>query len=163
MSQSRSDLVSRAAQFVFIGLLIVSTGLGIRLGADFQIDTNLADISPQSHTSADTKNAIKQLSSNIEQRVLLLISSADEDAALDAETELRERLQSIDLIDVSDTSEELVETLIASIKAYRFSLLTAEQRQTLLNDSVQAIAERAKAALFDPARMASVYRFEDDP
>ena len=163
MGNSKSAIVSRVAHWTFLCLLLISGVLAYQLRGDFRIDTNLADISPQGEATTETKNAIKQLSANIEQRVLLLITSADEDAALDAQAKLIDRLQSIELIDLSPTPEELVETLIASIKQYRFALLTDKQRQSLLDDSVEKIAERAKAALYDPARMASVYRFEDDP
>lgn len=152
-----------ACRFVFFSLLIICIIAAINIGQSINIDTNLADVSPKTNNSALTDNAIEQLSSSIQKRIILLISSNDEDSVYDAQDELNTGLEIIKSITLQTNPDDLSEKLIEGLKPYRFSLLTDEQRVALLTKSVQTIAKESENSLYDLSSNARIYDFNDDP
>jgi len=124
-------------RFVFFSLLIFCIVSAVNIGKSINIDTNLADVSPKTNNTALTDNAIDQLSKFIEKRIILLVSSNDEDSLYDAIDELNTELEGINSLTLQSDSDELSEKVIERLKPYRFSLLTEKQRTTLLTKSAQ--------------------------
>jgi len=158
---SKTNLI--IGRFVFFSLLIFCLVNAIKISKSINIDTNLADVSPKTSNSALTGNAIDQLSSYIEKRIILLISSNDEDILYDAIDELSIELEKITSITLQASPDELSEKVIKGLKPYRFSLLTDEQRSSLLTKSAQQIAQQSETSLYDLSSNARIYDFNDDP
>ncbi len=153
----------RVWQCLFLVLLLATTILGLHIAQSIQIDTDLADIAPATQTTDATKKATQALRSNIEQRIVLLISGQDEDSVLDAEDYLRTALTSIPNTSLHTHSDELAERVINELKPYRFSLLNTQQRTALSKTTAQQIAEQAKSELHSLSGPMRVLSFQDDP
>jgi len=146
------------------GLLSLATvGLFLSLDGNIQIDTDLAELSPENQHSASTRSAIEELSSNIQQRIILLVSGSKDDQVLEAEEALRDKLSQIDLLHVLPNSDDLAEQLIDQLKPYRFSLLTSQQRTKLESNTADEIAARAQQQLYQLSGQTRIYNFSDDP
>jgi len=150
-------------RFVFFSLLIFCFVSALNIGKSINIDTNLADVSPKTSDTVLTRNAIDQLSSFIEKRIIFLISSEDEDVLYEAVDELNTELEEFESITLQTDAESLSEKIIEDLKPYRFSLLTDKQRTTLLTKSAQQIANESKKSLYDLSSNARIYDFNDDP
>ena len=150
-------------RFVFFSLLIFCIISAANISKSINIDTNLADVSPKTSNTALTSDAIDQLSSYIEKRIILLISSDDEDVLYDVVDELNTELKEVTSITLQTSPNELSEKVIEGLKPYRFSLLTDEQRSDLLTKSAQQIAKQSEASLYDLSSNARIYDFNDDP
>ena len=150
-------------RLLFIALLLISSVLGLRIASELQIDTNLADVSPSIQNTLETRAAIAQLTQNVEQRILLLISGGDDDSVFEAEQQLRNRLSKLSELSILPTSEVLAEKLTEGIKPFRFSLLSDDQRAELISGNAEAIVQQAKASLFGLSEQIRLYPFADDP
>jgi len=153
----------RIWQTLFALLLTLATISLIKIAPSIQIDTNLAEISPDNQHLPQTQEAIAALRENIEQRIILLVSGDDEDTVYAAEEALREALGAAPNIAVLASSEEIVERLVQSLKRYRFSLLTATQKNKLATLSATQIAEQAQSDLYSLSGQLRIYPFDDDP
>jgi len=128
MSLKNSLLTCR---LIFTALLFISLIGALTIGKSIHIDTNLADVSPKTNNPIITDQAINALSRSIEKRIILLISSDNEDVVHNAQDEIEEHLNSIESITLQANPDELSERLIENLKPYRFSLLTQSQRSML--------------------------------
>ncbi len=128
-----------------------------------QIDTNLADVTPTTINSAESADAIKALQSNIENRVLILLSSADELGLDRAEELLREALTGAPNLEVHPDNDEIFNTLQAQLSPFRFNFLTDSQRQDLIDFNAEQIAEQAKSQMLTLIGEPRILGFADDP
>lgn len=153
----------RLAQWLFAALLIGSLVVAFTKLGEIQIDTNLGGISPNTQNSAAITKAIKVLQDDVESRLTLLISGADEDQVYDAHDSLRAQLANLEVVQVHPSSEQLSEQLIQRLRPYRFSLLTADQRQHLLDTDAKQLAAQARDSLYSLTGRANILSFQDDP
>lgn len=153
----------RVWQALFILLLTVTLGGLFKIAPAIIIDTDLADVSPADQHNENTLDAINTLQKNIHKRVILLISSDQEESLYNAEESLREALERIPNIDVLPSSEDLGEQVLEGLKPYRFSLLTEKQATQLDALSADQIAFDAKASLYSMSSQLRMYSFSDDP
>lgn len=153
-------MLSRAV----FGLLFISAiVLLISIRDEIQIDTDLAELSPQNQHNAANRAAIGELTSSIQQRIIFLVSGIDEDQVFDAHEALYKQLADFELLTVQPSSDELAEGLIEKLKPYRFSLLSEEQRQRLSSNDADTLAANAKQQLYQLTGPPRVYSFADDP
>ena len=127
------------------------------------IDTNLTEVSPQAEGSAETTEAIQQLSTSIEQRVILLVQGPDEDQVYDAGEALRLGLDKLKDITVIDNNEVLTEKLVSKLSIYRFLLLSESQQSFIASKSPQQIALLAKQKLYSIDSSGRALSFDKDP
>ena len=153
----------KVCRYIFTALFVFCVISAVSIGKSIYIDTSLADITPKSSNPALTEQAIQTLSQSIQKRIILLISSNNEDAVYHAQDELTKQLQKINSIALQVSPDELTERFIEELKPYRFSLLTAVQVNKLINKSAEQIAQTSKASLYDLSSTARVYDFNDDP
>ncbi|WP_170131986.1 MMPL family transporter [Arenicella xantha] len=152
----------RIARILFIVLVIASIVLALRLGTAIQIDTDLADISPGSQHSSQTRAAIDALQDNIQQRIILLVSGP-EDAAYQADDDLRQALSQVSNLTVHASPEQRSEQMIEQLTPYRFSLLTVNQQASLTDMNADEIANSAYAAMLGLSGQVRVLPFTLDP
>ena len=150
-------------RIVFFSLIIVCVFITFYISKSFNIDTNLADVSPKNSHSVATDHAIESLSKFIEKKIILLISGTDEDLVFDAQDELTDKLSDVNGIKVQFDSDQLSSKIINDLKPYRFSLLTQSQRSRLLSLSAQQIAEQSKNSLYELSSAPRILNFNDDP
>ena len=153
----------RVWQTLLVGLLGVMIAGLIKIAPAIKIDTDLADVSPINQHGIDTLEAVDALQTNIQQRIILLISSGQEENLLSADESVREALANIPNISVLPSSEDLGEQVLAGLKPYRFSLLTPKQSKELSALSADEIARAAKTNLYSMSGQQRIYSFADDP
>ena len=88
-----------SARLAFVLLAVASIWLALQTGRDWNIDTDLADLSPRTKQSAGTKAATQALRENIEQRIVLLLQGQEEDLYA-ADSALRDALSTLSLIHI---------------------------------------------------------------
>ena len=142
------DKFVQTIQWVFIGLLVTSIVLALKVYDQIEINTDLSELNPQQRHSKTTKDAINSLSEDIERRVLLLISGANEDTVYDAESKLRDELSKLNQLQLHPHTEDLAYDLIETIIPHRFSLLNATQRNSLNNSTNQEIIKESESNLY---------------
>lgn len=162
MADSALSKVSQLGLWIFVFCLMLSASYAVFIQGRFTIDTGLADVAPDIVKSEHAKDAIKSLRTNIEKRMLLLVSGVDQDAVFDAADALSESLANSPELRVLPNSEELVENLIRTLERYRFNFLGQQQADFLVKTSKEQIAESAVRALHSMAS-ARVYPFNKDP
>lgn len=150
-------------QGVFALALLISVVLFTQQFSTLKIDTDLADMTPATRASDETKEATALLRQNLEKRILLLITARDEDLAFDAEDALRSKLGSLTNLTLFPNNDRLVEQVLEGLKPYRFSLLNQNQQRRLQTQSAKDIAEKAKADLYSVNGQLRVFNFADDP
>ncbi|MFT5608946.1 MAG: putative exporter, partial [Parvicella sp.] len=165
-------MLLRLGQLLFGFLILGSLVLAAKVIGHVKIDTSLADLSPASISHSDS-TARQQLSQNIQNRIILLVSGSDQDAVIDASEELRESLIGLrndqntwlNAIDfqVIDDNETVAQDLIEKLKPYRFKLLTKQQRNALKSNSNAQIVASAESRLYDLAGDGQLYSFTEDP
>ena len=148
---------------LFIGLLSLTILLAWEIVPDIRIDTNLADVTPETLNDPQTQDAIHKLQASIQQRIILLLQSADENEVFDAADYLASQLDKIDGITVLEDNDALAEKLISSLSKYRFSLLSETQRQNLSKLNAGEIAEKAAQNLYKSNQSPQVFSFDQDP
>jgi len=153
----------RVWQGLFVVCLLAMLFFGLNAASNIQIDTNLADIAPTTQTDNNTKAAVATLQKNIQQRIVLLISAANEDSVFAAQDYLRAAIEVLPNIRLHPSSDELAENLIDHLMPYRFSLLSLQQRTDLPRTSAQEIAEQAQQSLYSLSSAVRLFSFEDDP
>lgn len=162
----------KLGQMLFTFLVLGSLILAAKTVGHVQIDTSLADLSPTNSAGFDSA-ARQQLSQNIQNRIILLVSGSDQDAVIDASDELRESLLRVRngqdpwlnriYFQVLDDSETIAEKLIENLRPYRFKLLTTQQRKALKTNANAEIVASAKRRLYELAGDGRLYSFKDDP
>lgn len=157
-----NHMAIRAARILFAVLLLVSVGLSVHLGASIQIDTDLADVSPNNQYSRQIQAATDALQHNIQHRIILLVSGA-EDAVYDADEALRTKLERTPNVTVHKSPDQQAEALILQLADYRFSLLTDSQQASLKSASPEQIANDALAAIYGLSGQIRVLPFAQDP
>jgi predicted exporter len=170
--EAAHGMLLRLSQFLFCFLVLGSLVLAAKVIGHVQIDTSLADLSPAS-ISHSASTARQQLSQNIQNRIMLLVSGSDQDAVIDASEELRESLIGLrndqntwlNAIDfqVIDDNETVAQDLIEELKPYRFKLLTEQQRNALKSNSIAQIVASAESRLYGLAGDGQLYSFTEDP
>lgn len=160
VGSSRYLLVSRV---IFVILIVASIFLGLNIGNKIEINTSLDNLAPRLQDNPQIQAATNSLNKNIEKSILFLLSSENEDVVYIAEDDLRLHLGNASIITVHPDANYLSEQLIKNLKPYRFSLLSTEQQQVLLNDSASEIAAVAKASLYNLSAQSRAYPFDDDP
>jgi predicted exporter len=150
-------------RILFVSLIMLGTWLAATILPNPQIDTSLTDVTPRTILTPGTEAAIRALQSNIESRVLLLISSSTEEKSAQAEDALRDALSHVPEIRLHPRNDELLFDLIDSMKPYRFSFLSASQRNRLKKLTAAEIAEQAQRDLIGISSSARLYSFGDDP
>ena len=151
-----------SARLAFVLLAAASIWLALQTGRDWNIDTDLADLSPRTKQSAGTKAATQALRENIEQRIVLLLQGQEEDLYA-ADSALRDALSTYPNLRVIPDSATLAEELITQLKPFRFHLLTPAQRSELTAESKQSIVAKAERALYSNSDLARIYPFHEDP
>lgn len=150
-------------QSLFVFILLASVLIFAQQASKLQIDTDLADMTPATRASDETRLATAALRKNIEQRILFLITATDEDNAYNAEEQLRNSLKDIANISVFSANDQLAERVLEGLKPYRFSLLSSQQQERLQSQSADSIAQQAKASLYSSNGLLRVFGFADDP
>ena len=150
-------------QGCFALILVFTIIIFAQQAPNLQIDTDLADMTPATSATDNTRLATATLRSNIEQRILFLIIGNDEDKVFDAQDQLRSSLANVSNISVFPDNDILFENIIAGLKPYRFSLLSAQQQQKLQSLSPDTIANQALASLYSINGQLRVFGFTDDP
>lgn len=130
--------------------------------AAFSIDTGLADVAPTIASDVQTHQAIASLRQNIEQRIIFLISSQDEDQAYEAADELHTRLADLSALTLLPDNEQLIDDILQVLEPYRFNLLTQQQQKSLANSSQPELVNSAKRDVYSMAS-ARLYPFVKDP
>ena len=148
---------------LFGTLLVVSALLAWQIYPQVKIDTDLADVSPMTRNSLETQEAITDLRSSIEQRVIFLIQGDDEDEVFDAQDYLRAELIKLDGISVFESNQILLEKLFDSLLEYRFTLISKEQQQRLESRSANDIAQTAQSNLYKSSSAGQLFTFAEDP
>ena len=148
---------------LFGTLLVVSALLAWQIYPQVKIDTDLADVSPMTRNSLETQEAITDLRSSIEQRVIFLIQGDDEDEVFDAQDYLRAELIKLDGISVFESNQILLEKLFDSLLEYRFTLISKEQQQRLESRSANEIAQTAQSNLYKSSSVGQLFTFAEDP
>ncbi|GHA14650.1 hypothetical protein GCM10008090_25570 [Arenicella chitinivorans] len=151
-----------SARLAFLVLITASIWLLIQTGLDWNIDTDLADLSPRTQQNAATKAATDALRENIEQRIVLLLQG-QEDNLYAADTTLRNALSDYPNLRVIPDSDTLSEKLITQLKPFRFHLLTPDQRARLAAQSIESVVAGAERALYSNTDLVRLYPFHDDP
>jgi predicted exporter len=150
-------------QVLFALSILTTVVLFAQQSSRLQIDTDLADMTPASKATDETRQATALLRKNIEQRILFLITADDEGLVFDAEDQLRNELQDIANIIVFPNNDELAEHVLEGLKPHRFSLLSSPQQERLKLQSVDGIAQHAQASLYSINGQLRVFSFADDP
>lgn len=151
-----------SARLAFLLLTVVSIWLAVQTGHDWNIDTDLADLSPRTRQSVATEAATDALRENIEQRIVLLLQG-QEDNLYTADAALRDALSTYPNLRVIPDSGALAEELITQLKPFRFHLLSTLQRDNLATLSKQSIVTQAERALYSNTDLARLYPFHEDP
>lgn len=150
-------------QIIFAFVLLASAVIFTQQASKLHIDTDLADMTPATRASDETRKATAALRKNIEQRILFLITATDEDDAFDAENQLRASLKDIVNINVFPSNDELAERVLEGLKPYRFSLLNSQQQEHLTSRSAAEIAQQAQTSLYSVNGPIRVFSFNEDP
>lgn len=150
-------------QALFALVIFATVVLFTQQASKLQIDTDLADMTPATKASDETRQATAVLRKNIEQRILFLITADDEDRAFEAEDQLRSELQDIANIVVFPNNDELAENVLEGLKPHRFSLLNSPQQERIKSQSADDIAQLAQTSLYSVNGQLRVFSFTDDP
>ena len=150
-------------QALFALIILATVVLFAQQASKLRIDTDLAEMTPATKASDETRQATAMLRKNIEQRILFLITADEEDRVFDAEEQLRNELQSIANIVVFPNNDELAEQVLEGLKPHRFSLLNSQQQERLTSQSADDIAQHAQTSLYSVNGQLRVFSFTDDP
>lgn len=150
-------------QAAFILIVLATVALFIQQSSNLRIDTDLADMTPATRATDETRNATAALRDNIEKRIIVLITSTDEDALFDAEDALRSRLGNVINLKLLPNNDDLAENVLEGLKPFRFSLLTHDQQLRLSTHSPATIADQTVASLLSLDGQLRVYSYADDP
>ncbi|NVK56202.1 MAG: hypothetical protein HWE26_11330 [Alteromonadaceae bacterium] len=146
----------------FILAVIISAVLFVLNAQHLQIDTNLNDLNPTQINEPGLKKAIDTLTTDISQRFVVVIKGDDKAAIAASKAALQEKLNALPELNV--IAEEAVQnSFLNIISAYRFYLLSADQRQSLASNSPQQIADQALRKLYQIGDGVRLIPFEQDP
>ena len=146
----------------FILVVIISAAVFVVNIKGFQIDTNLNDLNPTQINESGLKKAIDTLTVDISQRFMVVIKGDDKTAVLNSKTALQDKLNALpELTVVEDT--ELQNDYLNVLSAYRFYLLSDDQRRSLEVNSHQQIADSALRKLYQIGDGVRLIPFERDP
>ncbi|NOX26970.1 MAG: MMPL family transporter [Gammaproteobacteria bacterium] len=127
------------------------------------IDTDLKDLSPSLSEESGLRYALESLSNGLEKQFILLLVGHDVDQITTAHNFLIQNLAEINNVSLAGLDELQTAAMLEELKAYRFRLLTPEQRQSLTYSSVEKLAVEAQERLFRLGGSVTVLPFEQDP
>lgn len=146
----------------FILVVIVSAAVFLLNTQHFKVDTNLNDLNPTKISEPGLKKAIDALTNDVSQRFMVVIKGEDKAAVLDSKKALQKGLNALpELTVVDDTT--LQKDYLDVLSAYRFHLLSDEQRHELEVRSHQQIADNALRKLYQIGEGVRLIPFESDP
>ncbi|WP_269518820.1 MMPL family transporter [Alteromonas sp. BMJM2] len=146
----------------FILFVILAAAVFVLNIQHLQIDTNLNDLNPTQIREPGLKKAIDNLTSDVSQRFTVVIKGEDKKAVLNSKTTLQEKLNAFpELTVIKDTA--LQGDLVGLLSAYRFNLLSEDQRQSLQVSSNQQISDSALRKLYLIGDGVRLIPFEQDP
>ena len=152
----------RVWQSLFAILVLAALSYAVYLKGQFSIETGLADVAPEIADSVHTQQAISSLRSNIEKRILILVSGTDEDSVYEAADQLTDALSATPELTLLPDGLELVDELIEQLKPYRFKLLSQSQLERIDELSQSQLVEQAQAQLYSLSNT-PIYPFSADP
>lgn len=156
--------LTRALQFGLAASLLSLIFLFIvserELGA---IDTNLKTLSPDFLASRTLQDAADAVASSIENRFTVVLHSADLEQ-LEEGVEIFQQLveQSAEIFG-ADSSEHIIDKVLAQTQTQRFALLTASQREILKNSSDIELVQIARQRLYSISGGARLLPITEDP
>ena len=143
-------------------VVIISAAVFVMNIQHFQIDTNLNDLNPTQINEPGLKKAIDALTVDISQRFMVVIKGDDKTAVLNSKTALQDKLNALpELTVIKDT--DLQNDYLEVLSAYRFYLLSDDQRRSLEVNSHQQIADSALRKLYQIGDGVRLIPFEQDP
>ncbi|WP_296045233.1 MMPL family transporter [uncultured Alteromonas sp.] len=146
----------------FILVVILSAAVFVLNIQHLQIDTNLNDLNPTQISEPGLKKAIDSLTNDISQRFMVVIKGEDKTAVLNSKAALQDKLNALpELTVIEDTA--LQNEYLDVLSAYRFHLLSDDQRRSLEVNSHQQIADRALRKLYQIGDGVRLIPFEQDP
>ena len=145
------------AGVVFTAIFLVTNVTSLRIATD------LKDLSPDYLHDVDAIAAADELNDDIQKRLLWLIRGDDEAKVEQAKSFAIEKLKTIESLNVTPELLEFSDTILHKLLPHRFHLLSTAQRQILENDTVESIAKKAHAGLFQLDANARLTTFDQDP
>lgn len=128
-----------------------------------RIATDLKDLSPDYLQDVDAIAAADELNDDIQKRLLWLIRGEDETQVAQASQFATEQFNAISSLQVTPELHEFSDTILKTLLPHRFQLLSAEQQQTLENETAESIAKKAHAELYQLDASARLTAFDQDP
>jgi predicted exporter len=118
-------------------------------------------LSPKLSTNITTQEAISKLSDDIQRRFIIVIKSKQKKNIEEATNYFKAELIKNRHVLIDNT--ESIVNILATLKPYRFQLLSPEQRVDLTTSSTDKILEKTQRQLFRIENSLAVSRLKDDP
>lgn len=146
----------------FLIAVIISAVVFVVNAQHIQIDTSLNDLNPEHIDDPGLELAINTLTSDISQRFILVIKAKDMTALTQSKAALQAKLNALPELNVIQ-DEAVKNDYLDLLTAYRFHLLSDQQRQVLSAKNHQQIADDALRKLYQIGDGVRLIPFEQDP
>lgn len=129
------------------------------------LNTNIMELLPESQQNHTINKAINKFSASIGKQIIFLIGNQQKELAQNAADQFFERIKQSPLLEnisyyVNNDEQQAWGSFYFP---YRLSLLTATQKNLLLQNKVQAIQQTAMLELYSPIGIANAALLSEDP
>lgn len=157
-----NTLVISGARVILIVLLSVSVLLFLRDYRTLSIDTDIKSLVPQGQSSEILNDAINNIGSYLQERLVFLIDAPTDQAAEEFTQYLLQQLETFPEINAINEDETLA-YLQAFVEGYRFTLLTPQQHEQLAQWDRQQIVSQAIREKFGFNQTPQILPADKDP
>lgn len=158
---------ARWLAFAWLALVVAIVGHNAWLwtGARLQLDTDVLAMLPQNERDSTVQQVTRQLTDSASRRIVVLVGGADWASArsgADAYAQALSDSQSLVTVRYR-VDDAMANHLVEFFKPWRNQLLSAQQRQMLIQQRPEQLAGAAVEALYRPMGMPRIGEWRDDP
>ncbi len=155
-------LISRALLCVIIGFITLNA---FQTFADkgFTVATSLSELVPSSSTTQAHQQALRAAQGAAEQGVVLVLESETQSSVQQALDLLDEKLAGVPALLHRQNSTDAIDQIVGNLSAFRFHLLSAQDKALLHSGDVDLMIEQALGDLYSPSGGLKLLPLNQDP